>query len=112
MFAVIDSYEYRGPESVAKSNQVNVKDFRKLNKVVLREGATDAASNRAKRANYDMRLQPKYTARSSVSTSMPNASQAFGRANRPQTPVTGIINNAYGERESEALKERYDQWKQ
>ena len=100
---MIDSYEYRGPESLNKSNQIHVKDFRKLNKVVLREGATNAADNRAKRANHDLKLQPKYTARSSVSTSMPNASQAFGRANRPQTPVNGIINNAYGERESEVL---------
>ena len=96
IYVVIDQYENRAKESQNKSrlNQVDVKDFRRLNKVVLREGATNAVENRAKRANYDMKLQPKYTARSSaVSNSMPNASYAFGRANRPQTPVNGIIHN-------------------
>ena len=111
---VIVKYQYRAPEDPKiKSNHVDVKDFRRLNKVVLREGATNAASNRALRANYDMKLQPKYTARSgAVANSMPNAEQAFGRANRPQTPVNGIIHNVYGEQESIQLQERYNLWKQ
>ena len=106
---MIVKYQYRAPEDPKmKSKQVDVKDFRRLNKVVLREGATDAASNRAYRAKHDMKLQPKYTARTSgISSSMPNAEQAFGRANRPQTPVNGIINNVYGEQESIQMQERY-----
>lgn len=112
--AVIDKFRYNVPlDPNARSKKDDVKDFRRLNKVVLREGATNAATNRALRSKHDMRLQPKNTQRSSiVSTSLPNASMTFGRANRPQTPVNGIINNMYGEQGSEQLQERYTMWKQ
>ena len=36
---------------------------------------------------------------------------AYGRANRPHTPVTGIINNAFGSDSEEVLQQRYSMWK-
>ena len=61
------------------------------------------------RANHDYKLQQK-THRGKVGQSLPD--MAFGRMNRPQTPVNGIIMNEYGERESEALQAKYQMMKQ
>ena len=36
-----------------------IKDFKKLNKVVLAEGGTNAAANHALRANHDLKLAQK-----------------------------------------------------
>ena len=41
---VIEKYQYRAPEDLRSKNKVpDIKDFRRLNKVVLKEGATNAA---------------------------------------------------------------------
>ena len=39
------------------------------------------------------------------------SNSVFGKPNRPQTPVTGIITNDYGAQGEAAMKERYDQVK-
>lgn len=36
--------------------QPDIKDFKRLNKVVLKEGATSAAANRRTRANHDLKV--------------------------------------------------------
>ena len=41
------------------------------------------------------------------SIKLPNEATSFGRANRPQTPVKGIILGAYGETAREQLQQRY-----
>ena len=42
---------------------------------------------------------------------LPGEEFTFGRANRPQTPVGGIITNAYGESAEVYQQTKYNQWK-
>jgi len=42
---------------------------------------------------------------------MPFAEGTFGRPNRPQTPVNGIITNYYGEESEACLQQKYAHWK-
>lgn len=46
--SVIAKYNYRGADQV-KNRQAEIRDFRRLNKVVLKEGATNAAVSRVAR---------------------------------------------------------------
>ena len=50
-------------EAVGEKSRYNKKpvlnDFTRLNKVVLREGATNAAANRALRVNHEMKIVQK-----------------------------------------------------
>lgn len=43
--------------------------------------------------------------------SLPNEGFTYGRANRPQTPIMGIIGNNFGESAGENLQSRYRQMK-
>jgi len=43
--------------------------------------------------------------------SLPNEGFTYGRANRPQTPIMGIIGNNFGEAAGENLQTRYKQMK-
>ena len=106
-------YEYRVTDPKLMFKHPDVKDFKRLNKVVLKEGATNAAANRAMRNNHgDIKVIQK-TARTNkapAAAAVPDAT--FGRANRPQTPVNGIIMNNYGEESELCLQQKYAQWKQ
>ena len=42
---------------------------------------------------------------------MPQEGFTYGRANRPQTPIDGIISNMFGEESSQALQSRYGKLK-
>lgn len=94
-----------------------INDFTRLNKAVLREGATNATANRAMRANFEMKIETKPSSRNTTSyrtvaiASRSSYSSAYGKPNRPQTPVNGIITNNYGMRSEQVMKERYDNWK-
>jgi len=104
-------YQYR-VEDPKFQKQEDAKDFKRLNKVVLKEGATNAAANRQLRKNHGglkVGLRPGKMAM--VSQSMPNQEFAFGRPNRPQTPVHGIIMNNYGEESEMHLANKYAVWK-
>ena len=70
-------------------------------------------ANRALRANHNLKVQQKAGRNGIQTAGVPlSSNQAFGRANRPQTPVNGIINNAYGDEEDAQLQLRYAAWKQ
>jgi hypothetical protein len=43
---------------------------------------------------------------------LPDKEFAYGKRNRPQTPVGGIIANEFGVKATEQLQQRYAQWKQ
>ena len=45
--------------------------------------------------------------RAGRNASLPAESFTYGRANRPQTPINGIISNDFGENASYALQNRY-----
>lgn len=47
-----------------------------------------------------------------MTQSMPFGDNTFGRPNRPQTPVNGIITNYYGEESEAHLQQKYAHWKQ
>ena len=46
------------------------------------------------------------------STKIPDQGFSYGRANRPQTPVEGIIRNNFGEESVCHLQNKYAAWKQ
>ena len=43
---------------------------------------------------------------------IPEEGFSYGRANRPQTPVEGIIRNDFGEESVATLQNKYAAWKQ
>lgn len=43
---------------------------------------------------------------------MPDQEFSYGRANRPQTPVDGIIRNDFGEESVSQLQNKYAAWRQ
>ena len=71
------------------------RDFKKLNKMCIKEKATDAKANREFRNHHDARIP--YGVVNQKHNRMPSSDFIFGKANRPQTPVDTIISNRYGE---------------
>lgn len=70
----------------------------------------DAKANRAFRNDHDARINvgkhmPKINR-------IPGGDFSYGRANRPQTPVDGIIRNEFGEESVSHLQQKYVVWKQ
>mmetsp|Transcript_30468 Transcript_30468/g.37513 ORF Transcript_30468/g.37513 Transcript_30468/m.37513 type:complete len:240 (+) Transcript_30468:15-734(+) len=102
---VIENYQYRDEAAKGKFSNPDIKDFKRLNKAVLREKATNAASNRVSRASYDLKLKQKQTRHASVR--LPTEEHTYGRALRPQTPVEVVMANAFGEAASADLQNRY-----
>lgn len=93
----------------AKNGPVN--DFKKLNKMVLKNGATEAKANRAYRANFNASLKTGQFRDKTMT--IPNANAAtFGRPNRPQTPVGGIIHGQFHEEAESTLQNKYAVWKE
>jgi len=52
MSAVMDNYQYRVEDEKGRFKKPEVKDFRRLNKVVLKEGATNAAVSFRVKTNF------------------------------------------------------------
>ena len=69
---------------------------------MLAQGATNAAANHALRANHDLKIAQKsgknrqaggsLMGRFASATDIP-----YGKPNRPQTPVGGVMENAFGD---------------
>lgn len=97
----MDKFQYRDETEKGRYQHPKINDFTRLNKAVLKQGATNAAANRAMRQQHDLKVN--MSQRNAISRGRvvgggqapPN--MAFGKANRPQTPVGGIIRNNYGE---------------
>jgi hypothetical protein len=88
---------------------VDPRDFMKLNKMCLKEKASDAKANHAFRKVNDARIVP--VVKPKVNR-LPGEEFSFGRANRPQTPVEGIIRNDFGEESVSQLQNKYAAWRQ
>ena len=70
-------------------------------------------ANRAMRSKHDLKLNAKPTRNAFERKSLPVSNEAtFGKPNRPQTPVNGIIMNDYGANSEAVLQQRYQEWKQ
>ena len=108
------------------------RDFMKLNKMCLKEKASDAKvrivkllkaellsrfklnwffkqANHAFRKVNDARIVPVVKPKVNK---LPGEEFSFGRANRPQTPVDGIIRNDFGEESVSQLQNKYAAWRQ
>ena len=73
------------------------------------DGAVTAPDNYKYRKCNDARIPFGISAlqRSGRGISLPNEAFTYGRANRPQTPIDGIISNNFGEGASDSLQARY-----
>jgi hypothetical protein len=75
----------------------NPRDFKKLNKFAVVGGMVTSKDNYQFRKTHDARIPFGLNALKRHGVSLPNDAFRYGRANRPQTPVKGIILNHYGE---------------
>jgi len=66
------------------------RDFKKLNKMGLKSGVVDAKTLKQFRQGHDARIEPTIGDRSRRQQSVPDH-LAFGKPNRPSTPINGII---------------------
>ena len=92
----------------------DVKDFKRLNKVVLKEGATNASANYHMRVNHDLKIV-KQTAKLGgprLPANLVQSDSSYGRPNRPQTPVNGIIHGQFENESEMEMQVRYANWKQ
>ena len=68
-----------------------------LNKTAVINGAVTAPHNYEYRKTHDVRIPFGIAAIKERGISLPEESFTYGRANRPQTPIQGIIANNFGE---------------
>ena len=129
VFAVTQHWMYHDKSG---KNAADPRDFMKLNKMCLKEKASDAKvrivqllnaellsrfklnwffkqANHAFRKVNDARIVPVVKPKVNK---LPGDDFTFGRANRPQTPVDGIIRNDFGEESVSQLQNKYAAWKQ
>jgi len=77
-----------------ESKEPNPRDFIKLNKKCAKEAVT-APQNREYRNTHDARIPFGVIKQKGVA--LPEENFTYGRANRPSTPINGLIANSYGE---------------
>ena len=77
-----------------RSKVPNHRDFRKLNKLSLRNKVVTAHEQYEFRESCDARIPIGMP--SQLSNRLPDASFAYGKRNRPPTPVANVMNNVYG----------------
>lgn len=83
------------------------RDFKRLNKMGLRNGITDAKDVKEFRQTHDARIEPTIGERARRRQHSVPETIAFGKANRPTTPINGIIANYYGETAHQEINEKY-----
>jgi len=90
--SVVNSWQMHQKSKIEKPDP---RDFKKLNKMSIREGKFTAPHQSQFRTSHDARI-PFGVINEKV-ISLPGLDHSFGRPNRPQTPVAGIVSNNYGE---------------
>jgi hypothetical protein len=84
------------------------RDFKKLNKMSIKNGIIDAKNQKDFREKNDARIEQTIGDRSRRGRGLGVPENlAFGKANRPSTPINGIICNYYGETASHEIEEKY-----
>ena len=83
------------------------RDFKKLNKMSIREGIVDAKNQNQFRLKNDARIEPMIGERARRRQNSVPENVAFGKANRPSTPINGIISNYYGVTAHQEIDEKY-----
>lgn len=94
---------------VSKKTKQDPRDFAKLNIMCTGEGAHTAPQYYEFRKINDARI--KYGVIHQKPVRLPSYDFTYGKKNRPQTPVGGIIKNDYGRSAAEQQIERYAAWK-
>ena len=89
------------------SDKHNPRDFKKLNKFAVVGGMVTSKDNYRFRKTHDVRIPFGLNALKAKENKIPEAEFSYGKANRPQTPVKGIILNQYGETARNDLQLRY-----
>ena len=87
----------------------NVRNFKLLNYKAVIDGNVTAPQNYVYRKSHDYRIPFGMNAlkQSGVQITLPEEQFTYGRPNRPQTPIDGIIRNNFGEGATKNLQDRY-----
>ena len=83
------------------------RDFKKLNKMSIKEGVIDAKQQKDFRQSNDARIDSFIGNISRRRQQSVPENVAFGKANRPSTPINGIISNYYGVTAHQEIEEKY-----
>ena len=83
------------------------RDFKKLNKMSIKQGVVDAKNQKEFRQTNDARIEALIGDRSRRRQQSVPENVAFGKANRPSTPINGIISNYYGVTAHQEIEEKY-----
>lgn len=83
------------------------RDFKKLNKMSIKEGVIDAKQQKDFRQTNDARIDSFIGNISRRRQQSVPENVAFGKANRPSTPINGIISNYYGVTAHQEIDEKY-----
>ena len=91
----------------------NPRNFLRLNKKAVIQGQVTAKDNYEFRKHHDSRIPFGVSAlqNNRRHVSLPQEGFTYGRRNRPQTPIDGIIGNNYGEEAFQHIQTRYAQMK-
>ena len=92
-----------------KNEKFNPRNFAKLNKWAVLDGQVTAKQNYEFRKTHDARVPFGFSALKNAARaiSLPKENFTFGKPNRPQTPIDGIISNHFGQEASDQLQSRY-----
>ena len=107
---VCTSWQEHNPRSMESIRKSAPRDFKSLNKKAVIQGAANAIMNSKFRLENDARITNHAASlwkKVGRGSSLPAENFTYGRANRPQTPIDGIISNEFGETASHALQTRY-----
>ena len=83
------------------------RDFKKLNKMSIKNGIIDAKQQKEFRQTNDARIEALIGDRSRRRQQSVPENIAFGKPNRPSTPINGIISNYYGVTAHQEIEEKY-----
>jgi hypothetical protein len=89
----------------SNKTRVDLRDFKKLNKMSVKSGSVTSKDVNKFRQSNDARITFGVLPEKSIM--LINEAQVYGKRNRPQTPVNGIIAHDYGEAASREMQQRY-----
>lgn len=81
------------------------KDFKVLNKVSIKEKATNAHTQYSFRQSIDIRLKEPAKDKGLY---LPEEEFTYGRGNRPSTPMKAVMSGFYGDVAEQQTLSRYD----
>jgi len=95
----------------SRIRKTSPRDFKKLNKMSLKDGGVNARDQYSFRQSHDARI-PYALGHADKSIKMPEERFTYGQQTRPQTPFKGIISGNYGTEAARDITMRYDYQKE